>query len=448
MSRFLPYIALGTIALILGGCPSSSRIKMETQTSRVETIEPAIVPSVAPTHAVGNPYATGFTHQPVGSQVSYRVMDVNALPQWHHQQFESVLAQFMHSCSKLYQHSDWRHVCQQATQVEKTNQASKQFFEQNFTAWQVADGGKLGGTITGYYIPVISGSLQPTSRARFPIYGIPNDMVSVVLPAHLRGSKNSVRIKLVGTGKATISQDGAYLADLSQFPINERTTVLKGRFEGQRFVPYPTRRQINAGALNGKATILAYADDPVELFFMHIQGSGHVRTPDGKMIHLGFADTNEHPFVGIGKYLSDKGYLPMSQMSMQNIKKWIAANPHKMAEVLGQNPRYVFFRELSGSSGSLGALGVPLAGTYSGAVDRRFITLGAPIFVATVHPDTRQGLNRLIVAQDTGAAIKGGVRVDFFWGYGERAGQTAGKMKDTGYVWQLLPHGVLPQYQP
>ena len=147
--------------------------------------------------------------------------------------------------------------------------------------------------------------------------------------------------------------------------------------------------------------------------------------------------------------MADRGYLPLAQTTMQGIKAYMQQNPQKLAEVLGQNPSYVFFRILDDNSdGPIGALGTPLMGEYAGAVDRHHITLGAPLFVATTHPETRHGLNRLIMAQDTGSAIKGAVRVDYFWGYGDEAGRVAGKMKHTGYVWQLLPNGVSPQYRP
>jgi membrane-bound lytic murein transglycosylase A len=144
--------------------------------------------------------------------------------------------------------------------------------------------------------------------------------------------------------------------------------------------------------------------------------------------------------------MANKGYLPLAQTSMQGIKGWLQKNPQKLGEVLGQNPSYVFFQAQSeGNDGPIGALGVPLMGGYAGAVDRHFISLGAPLFLATTHPVSGFGLNRLIMAQDTGSAINGAVRVDYFWGYGDDAGATAGKMKHTGYVWQLLPKGMLPE---
>lgn len=437
--KVLPSIAshfsLTAAALILAAC-STSPIKPNT---------PTIYSNIPAQPSFG----VGYTHR-TSAGVSYRSVHFNELPQWQTQPFAGSLAAFKNSCLKLASQAGWQKVCAQAQSVPNNHLSAKSFFEQYFTPWQVSQNGKLGGIITGYYEPVLEGDIRPTARARFPIYGIPQDLVSVPLPAHLRNSHTIVRIAPTGKNAGVIRSNGAYVANLAQFPTNAKTTALKGRFVGKQFVPYFTRNQINGGALNGRAPILGYANDPVELFFMHIQGSGRLRTPDGRYIRLGFADKNDYPYVSIGQYMAKRGYLPLAQTNMQNIKHYLAANPHRLAEVLGQNPRYIFFRQLEGSSeqGPIGALGVPLTSEFSGAVDKHHITLGAPLFVATTHPYTRQGLNRLIVAQDTGAAINGAVRVDYFWGFGEAAGQIAGKQKYTGYVWQLLPNGVLPQYRP
>ena len=397
----------------------------------------------------GQRAATGTTVRPAGSSASYTAVDYAALPQWSHQHFAKSLESFLKGCEKLQNQPGWQAVCTQAAQTQRNNHAARSFFEQYFTPWQVSENGQLGGTVTGYYEPVLHGDARASSRARFPIYGIPYDFVSVDLPANLRGSKATVRVRQTGQNTGRIAADGTHTANLAAFPITERTKALKGRFVGGSFVPYHTRNEINGGALNGKAPILGYADDPVELFFLQIQGSGRLKTPSGKYIRLGFADKNEYPYVSIGRYMADRGYLPLAQTTMQGIKAYMQQNPQKLAEVLGQNPSYVFFRTLDDNSdGPIGALGTPLMGEYAGAVDRHHITLGAPLFVATTHPETRHGLNRLIMAQDTGSAIKGAVRVDYFWGYGDEAGRIAGKMKHTGYVWQLLPNGVSPQYRP
>ncbi|MDO4226746.1 murein transglycosylase A [Neisseria sp.] len=396
----------------------------------------------------GTPSPQGFVHTP-GGGASYKVVPHSAMPQWNEQNFADSLRSFRLGCEKLQAQQNWRNVCAQAAQTPYKNAEAKAFFEQYFTPWQVSANGNLGGTITGYYEPVLLGDSKNTGKARFPIYGIPNDFISVDLPANLRNSKSTVRIRQTGPNKGVIDANGPYSANLDQFPISERTRALKGRFAGSRFVPYYTRAQINGGALDGKAPVLGYAEDPVELFFLHIQGSGRLKTPEGKYIRVGYADKNEYPYVSIGRYMADKGYLPLAQTTMQGIKEYMRRNPQKLAEVLGQNPSYVFFRQLPGNDdGPVGALGTPLMGQYAGAIDRHYITLGAPLFVATVHPANNYALNRLIMAQDTGSAIKGAVRVDYFWGYGDEAGAVAGKQKHKGYVWQLLPNGVMPEYRP
>nr|WP_084165982.1 MltA domain-containing protein [Conchiformibius kuhniae] len=428
------YALLGGSAALLAGCFWGGGA------SRPQTGGGHVEPPVGQTAPLGH-----VRHGTGGA--AYRVVSYHDLPEWHNQPFAAPLDAFRKSCTKLHNHPEWQGVCRQAAATPSDHRAAKAFFERYFTPWQVSQNGQTQGLFTGYYEPVLNGDVRPSARSRFPIYGIPADFVSVPLPAHLKGSRATVRINPTAPNSGAIVPNGAYVADLSQFSPVTNSTHLKGRFEGNRFVPYYTRHQINGGALDGRAPILAYADDPVELFFLHIQGSGRVRTPDGRFIRLGYADKNAHSYVSIGKYMAQRGYLPLAQTSMQNIKAWLAANPQRLAEVLGQNPSYVFFRPLDGAphEGPIGALGVPLSGGFSAAVDRQFITLGAPLFVATTHPDSRAGLNRLIVAQDTGGAIKGAVRVDYFWGFGDAAGQTAGKMKYPGYVWQLLPNGVVPR---
>ena len=447
MSRKIRLGTLAALSLLLTACPTTMPRK-QGQGTHTPNIPPT--PQI-PHQPAGNAVSHGTTLQPTGSSATYRAVSFHELPQWNEQSFGDSLAAFKKSCLKLANQAKWQYTCARANQTAHSTAAAKAFFEQNFTPWQVSERGQAGGKVTGYYEPVLLGDTRNTSTARFPIYGIPSDFVSIPLPANLRNSKATVRVSPTGNNRGAIQSNGAYIANLAQFPITARTTALKGRFVGNQFVPYFTRAQINAGALNGRAPILGYANDPVELFFMHIQGSGRLRTPAGNFVRLGFADKNEYPYVSIGQYMSTRGYLPLAQTSMQNIKSWMGKNPNRLAEVLGQNPSYVFFKVLDGSSdqGPVGALGVPLTGGYSGAVDKHHITLGAPLFLATSHPaNANAGLNRLIVAQDTGSAIKGAVRVDYFWGYGNEAGQMAGRHNTTGYVWQLLPHGVLPSYQP
>ena len=214
------------------------------------------------------------------------------------------------------------------------------------------------------------------------------------------------------------------------------------RLVGNKLVPYPTRKEIEASA-NGngfKGKPLAWVEDPVELFFLQIQGSGRIEMPDGSHLRVGYADQNGYPYQSIGKLLVERGELKLEQASMQGIKNWGIKNPDKLPDLLASNPSFVFFRELDGTlPGPLGALGIPLTGGRSIAIDPRFIPLGAPVFLSTTQPNSPLPLNKLVMAQDTGGAIRGGVRADVFWGFGDAAGEQAGRMKQRGKMWVLLP---------
>jgi membrane-bound lytic murein transglycosylase A len=197
-----------------------------------------------------------------------------------------------------------------------------------------------------------------------------------------------------------------------------------------------------------RAPVLAWVEDPVELFFLQIQGSGQVELAQGERLRLGYAEQNGHPFRSMGRYLIQRGELSLEQSSMQGIKAWAAANPRKLREALDSNPSYVFFREApsaeatrSGADGPVGTLGAPLSPGYSIAVDPRSVPLGAPVYLATTMPLSPQPLQRLMAAQDTGGAIRGAVRADFFWGTGTEAGTLAGRMRQQGRMWILWPRG-------
>jgi membrane-bound lytic murein transglycosylase A len=266
--------------------------------------------------------------------------------------------------------------------------------------------------VTGYYEPLLKGDRVRTERARYPLYAAPDDLITV---------------------------------DLASIYPELKTLRLRGRLVGNKVVPYPTRKEIEAPAPNGngysfKGKPIAWAEDPVDLFFLQIQGSGRIELPDGSHLRVGYSDQNGYPYQSIGKLLVERGELKLEQASMQGIKDWGAKHPDKLPELLASNPSFVFFRELpNGLSGPLGSLGVPLSGGRSIAVDTRFIPLGAPVFLATTQPNSSLPLNRLVMAQDTGSAIRGGVRADFFWGFGNQAGELAGRMKQRGRMWVLLP---------
>jgi membrane-bound lytic murein transglycosylase A len=211
-------------------------------------------------------------------------------------------------------------------------------------------------------------------------------------------------------------------------------------------VPYYSRAEIEARGEGFRAPVIGWTADPVELFFLQIQGSGQLELEGGDRIRLAYADQNGHPYRSLGRYLVERGELTLEQASMQGIKSWAAANPEKLQDALNVNASYVFFRESADPRGVSGALGVPLVPQYSLAVDRRFIPLGAPVFLATTHPLSDEPLIRLAAAHDTGGAIRGVVRADFFWGTGPEAGVSAGRMRQNGRMWLLWPRGeALPR---
>jgi membrane-bound lytic murein transglycosylase A len=309
---------------------------------------------------------------------------------------------------------EWQAVCARANELRQSdNAALRIFFEDSFTPYQVFNpDGSTYGMITGYYEPKLAGSRTKTKRFRYPLYAPPDDLL-------------------------TIDMGGVY--------PELKNMRLRGRLQGKRVVPYFNRAEIDNGAAPLQGRELFWVDNAVDLFFLQIQGSGRIELPDGSLVKIGYAEQNGHPYTSIGKKLVETGELKIEEASMQGIKNWAEQHPKKLDALLAQNPSYVFFRELpNGLSAPLGALGVPLTENYSIAVDPRTIPLGAPVFLSTTFPNTTEPLNRLMLAQDTGGAIKGAVRADFFWGFGEQAGAQAGRMKQNGRMWTLFPKGAEP----
>lgn len=333
------------------------------------------------------------------------------LPGWRDDDPAAAWDAFLTSCSALNTRDAWRNVCATARSVPRPDrEQARRFFEENFTPYQLLQpGGRTEGLATGYYEPLLRGSRTRTARYPYPVYGVPDDLVIV---------------------------------DMAAFGVDSREPRPRGRVDGKRVVPYFDRAQIEAGLAPVRGKEIAWVNDPVELFFLQIQGSGRIELDDGGVVRVGYAEHNGHPYRSIGRLLIDRGELPAERASMQGIKAWAQQNPHKLREVLDQNPRYIFFRELpAGLSGPLGALGVPLTARRSIAVDPRYVPLGAPVFLSSTWPLSTKPLNQIMLAQDTGSAIRGAVRADFFWGYGDDAGREAGRMKQTLRMWVLLPHG-------
>jgi membrane-bound lytic murein transglycosylase A len=218
---------------------------------------------------------------------------------------------------------------------------------------------------------------------------------------------------------------------------------LRGRVDGRTVKPYWSRAEIAEGKAGLERKVLAWADNAVDAFFLEVQGSGRLQLEDGRLLRLGYADQNGHPYKSIGKWLVDQGELTLSQASMQSIRAWAEKNPQRLQEMLNANPSFVFFRVMEhASGGAIGALNLPLTDGASIAVDPKFIPLGSPVYLATTRPDNQQPLTRLMHAQDTGGAIRGPVRADFFWGFGHDAGALAGRMKQKGQMWLLWPNGM------
>jgi len=340
------------------------------------------------------------------------------LPDWQTIDLQQAWAAFWQSCNVLKGKTGWQSVCSRANELtEQDNATLRSFFEEGFTPYQVFNAdGSSEGLITGYYEPRLYGSRVKTERFKYPLYGVPDDLLIV---------------------------------DLSEVYPQLKDLRLRGRLEGNRVVPYYDRGEIDNGNAPLKGRELLWVDNAVDLFFLQIQGSGRIELSDGSLVKVGYAQQNGHPYTSIGRTLVDMGAFAIEQSSMQNIKLWAEQNPDKLDEVLAQNSSYVFFRELPANlSGPLGALGVPLTNEYSLAVDTRTIPLGAPVFLSTTYPNTTEPLNRLMLAQDTGGAIKGAVRGDFFWGFGDQAGAQAGRMKQVGQMWVLFPRGAEPELLP
>ncbi len=356
----------------------------------------------------------------------YAPVDWAALPGWSDDPVDEAWAAFRVGCTALVASTAtqplWQGPCTAAAAVSPTDRnAVRRFFESHFSPYQVltADG-RDTGMVTGYYEPLLSGSRTRTPRYTVPLYAAPDDLLTI---------------------------------DLTELYPELKDKRLRGRVEGRRVVPYWPRADIDSGKAPFDANALVYVEDPVEAFFLQIQGSGRVQLEEGGIVRVGYADQNGHPYRSIGRILVERGELPLERASMQGIREWGRRNPEKLGPLLDENPSYVFFREVPAPApgtleaeidGPLGTLGVPLLRERTIAVDTRSIPLGAPVYLATTWPLSTKPLARLMLAQDTGGAIRGAVRADFFWGFGDDAGRQAGRMKQDGRMWILWPKGAPP----
>jgi len=322
---------------------------------------------------------------------------------------------FRASCSVIESQPSWNAACVAARAVAVASGAdARAWFEAWFRPWVLVNpDGSRTGLVTGYYEPLLKGSRTRKPPYLSPLFAPPDDMIAV---------------------------------ELSELYPELKGLRLRGRIEGRKLVPYYSRAEWAKQQDSRLGGALFWIDDPLDLFFMQVQGSGQVKLDDGSRVRVSYADQNGHPYRSIGKWLVDQGELKLEQASMQSIKAWARANPRRLQELLNANPSLVFFRELPvNGSGPPGALGVPLTPERSIAVDPRVVTLGAPVFVATTWPNDSQPLNRLMLAQDTGGAIRGPVRADFYWGTGAESGRLAGRMKQPGNMWVLMPTSWSPK---
>jgi len=351
-----------------------------------------------------------------------RPVTFSQLPAWQTDRHGVALQTFRRSCRRLLKRPDhqklggfqsgilvrhWKAPCRAAVSIDQNNdQAARWFFERWFVPHKVITGNSSLGLFTGYYEAELRGAWRKTKKFNVPIYARPKDLITT---------------------------------DLGQFLPALKGKHISGRVRGNRLVPYHARKEIDKGALRGKGLELLWVDSAVDAFFLHVQGSGRVKMADGKILRVGFAARNGRPYVAIGRVLIKRGAIAKENVSMQTIRAWLAAHPHEAAVIMAANPSYIFFRRLSGTD-PIGAMSVGLTPGRSLAVDRRHIPLGAPLWLDTRDPlNHRRPLRRLVVAQDTGSAIKGPVRGDLFWGFGDEAARRAGMMKSPGTYYLLLP---------
>ncbi len=373
-------------------------------------------------------WATG----PKGPKItgpSYQPVLFSNLPNWQNDNQGDALKAFQISCSALLNRSenrsvrprhvggvagDWHGVCDMAVSLDASDHPSaRAFFEENFSALKMVTPTSETGFLTGYYEPVIEGSFEGGEGTDYPypLYRKPPELVSV---------------------------------NLGQFRSDLNGRRIAGEVVNGQLVPFADRAKINSGTLSNRDLELVWVKDRVAAFFLHIQGSGRIKMPDGSFHKVGYSSQNGHVYKAIGAVLRDWGELAPDNISMGTIRKWLDDNPDRIDDLLHENPSYIFFRSLE-TSGPVGSQGVVLTPGRSLAVDRRHIPLSAPIYLSGTYPDASNPMgealpfNRLVVAQDTGGAIRGEMRGDVFWGMGEDAETIAGHMQNPATFFLLLP---------
>jgi peptidoglycan lytic transglycosylase A len=341
---------------------------------------------------------------------------------WRDDAMAQAIPAFLKSCGAVLKHApaapvgpkgvagtagDWRAPCAAAAALDHPSDAeARRFFETRFAPFRVSNNREATGLFTGYFEPELKGARTQGGAFTTPLLRRPRDLVSV---------------------------------ELGLFRADWRGDRIAGRVVDGRLVPYATRAEIERGALQRDGLAFLWVDDPVDAFILSIQGSGRVRLPDGSFVAVGYDGQNGRAYVPIGRLLVARGEIRKDEVTLAAIRAWLEANPAKAQALMDENPSYVFFRELKGA-GPIGAEGVALTAGRSLAIDPRFLPLGAPIWLDAAQDG--MALRRLLVAQDTGGAIRGPVRGDVFFGFGAAAESEAGKMRATGTYYLLLPRGV------
>lgn len=370
--------------------------------------------------ATPSPQTTTSSPYPADdAPLQIRAVNFDALPGWERDDLQGSIEALARSCAKLKAQDqskafgdaswgisigDWAPACSKIASGE-AQQNPRAFYQQYFTPYEATSGDYREGLFTGYYEASLRGSRVRSAQYNTPLLARPDDLIMVEL-GDFRESLKGQRI----AGR-----------------------VVKGALK-----PYESRVDIESGKL-AQAVPLVYVDDPVDAFFLHIQGSGRVLMDDDSEMRVGYAAQNGHVYYAIGRELVKRGHMDKDAVSMQSIREWLQAHPDQAAEFMNLNPSYVFFEEIKGE-GPLGAQNVALTPTRSMAVDRTKIPYSTPLWLSIREPVAGQGdLQRLVIAQDTGGAIKGPIRGDYYWGYGAEAAHNAGLMKATGRYWLLLP---------
>lgn len=367
-----------------------------------------------------------YNHVVFRPHFSLTKIDFKRLPYWEHDDQSQALLAFQKSCVEILKRKPnaafsvfpqsksnhaWQTICLAANKLSHLDKMNaQQFFEAWFEPYAVQDNFNPHGLFTGYYLPLLHASLKKNKQYTVPVYGLPADLIKV---------------------------------NLSLFNTDFSNKVIIGQLKNNRLIPYPDRAAINSGTLGKNAHVLVWADNAVDVFFAQIQGSATVQLPDHQSLLLGYASTNGRAYTAIGKILIQNKAIARENISMQTIRAWLQAHPEEVNDILNQDASYVFFTVLH-TQDPLGMEQVPLTAQRSLAVDTRYIPLGVPVWLKTKIPEQKPverllPYRRLLIAQDTGGAIKGMVRGDIYWGAGEDAAFAAGHMKQIGRYWLLLP---------